>query len=252
MRRLVISASWILAGAAGGSLLFWAFLNTPESTIATLAASLLLVVAMYTVAAVSISGALWTWTGDARAARRPPIATGLLALLPPLALALAGWWVVGRGQGWLAAHAGEISAWFIATLDWSDVRPLVEGVRAAGEALRVLVVPFLGLVWLARVLARGWRPLFDRSVAAHALSPWRLAMVAAVAAATLWAPLYYGVYWRPAGLPPPPPFWIEPAFAVVKFAAIATVGAFGLSVIARLAAPRPAASSGSPSTSSPR
>ena len=227
MRSLAASVAWILGGLAAGAALFWAFLNMPESTIVTLSASLLLVLAMY----AAETGELTAW--------RPPVARTVVALLPALAVVLTGWWLVGRAQDWMAAYSGEISGWFIATLNWADIRPLLTGLFIAGDWLRFLVVPFLALVWLARVLARGWRPIVDRTTVAHALSPWRLALVTAVAALTLWVPMTYATYWRPRGLPPPPPFWIEPAFAIVKFTVMALVAAVGLGVIARLAAPRP-------------
>jgi len=32
---------------------------------------------------------------------------------------LGTWWL--RGDAWVTAHSGEVSAWFIARFDWADV-----------------------------------------------------------------------------------------------------------------------------------
>ena len=233
MRALGVSVAWILTGALIGSGLFWAFLNTPESTVFMLGVSLLLVLLLYATGAIVTSGAIAGWASGWRGRRVANTAlAGIPAALPPVLLALAAWWLIGRGLGWWAAHSGEISAWFIATVNWSDVTPLLNGVRLAGEWLRLVVVPFAALVWLAELLSRGWRPLVNRAAMAHALSPLRLVLVTLLFVTTLWAPITYGAYWMPRGLPPT---WVEPAVAIGKFAAMALVGAAGLSLIVRLA-----------------
>lgn len=234
MRPLLLSVAWTLSGAALGAALFWAFLNTSESTVFTLGVSLILVIAMAVVTGAATTGVMAGWiAGWQQPFVRRAIA-GTPAILPPAILVVVVWWIVGRGLAWLAAHDGEINAWFIATFDWSDVRPLLNGARLALEWARTILVPFAALVWLGHLLGHGWRPLLHRASLVRALSPWRLAAVTAIAAATLWAPLTYGTYWMPRGLPPT---WVEPAVAIVKFSAMAILGAIGISLIARLAAP---------------
>lgn len=228
IRGLIASSVWTLAGATVASALFWAFLNTPESTVFTLALSAVLALAIYAVLAMTVAGAVGGWHDGWRRLPVGPAARGVVACLPAVLLVLAIWWVVGRWLTWLAAHNGEISAWFIATLDWADVQPLLRGVEVASQWLRWVVVPFAALVWLGDALAGTWLP------SRRSASPIRLAAVTAIAAATVWAPLASLVYWKPAGLPPT---WVEPVFAVAKFAAIAGVAAIGWSLIARLAAP---------------
>ena len=209
------------------------FLNTPESTILTLAASLLLVLLMYATTAVTAAGLVlgwargWTWATLRRSL------SGVAAGLLPLALVGAASWLVGLGLAWMEAHAGEIGAWFIATLDWPDVSWLLAGVRYAGDTLRFVIVPFAALVWLAQLVERGARPLVDRATLARAGHPLRWLAAAVVVAVAIWAPARYGLYWRPAGLPPT---WIEPAVAAVKFGVFAVVGATGLALIGALAA----------------
>jgi hypothetical protein len=234
IRALAASTTWVLTGAATFAAFYWGFINTPESTIFMLALSLLLVVGMGVVLGVMWSGALDGWSrGWSRGTLRRAFG-GVPAFVPAAAFVLAVWWLVGRGLGWLDAHSGEIGAWFIASFDWSDVRPLLGGVHYAGDWLRVVVAPFAALVWLGETLSHGWRPPVERTWLRRAFSPTRLVLATIVVGVFIIAPLSYGLYWMPAGLPPT---WVEPAFALAKVAVFALAGAVGLSLIARLAAP---------------
>jgi hypothetical protein len=232
MRGVLIAAAWVLTGAAVCAGLFWALLQTPESTIFTLGASAMLALLIYVVAAVTWGGVLLGWARGWTSLPGRAALAGVGVCLPPLLMAALTWWLVGRGLAWVETHSGEISAWFIATLDWADVTAGLQGVRYLGEWVRAVVVPFLALTWCAELLRRGWRPLLDAEPARHALSPLRLLTATAIAVLTLWAPLYYGLYWMPAGLPPT---WVEPAVAAIKLGAMALVGAVGLALIGRLA-----------------
>ena len=232
IRALASSTAWILTGAAAFAALYWAFINTPESTIFMLALSLLLVIGMAVVLGVTWSGALDGWSrGWSRGTLRRALG-GVPAFVPVALFVLAVWWIVGRGLGWLDAHSGEIGAWFILPFNWSDVRPLLQGAHYIGEWLRMVVAPFAGLVWLGDQLSRGWRPIVDRDCLKRAFSPTRLVLATIVVGLLVIAPLYYGLYWVPASLPPT---WIEPAFAVAKAGVFALAGAIGFSLIARLA-----------------
>ncbi|MEZ5285397.1 MAG: hypothetical protein R2712_11450 [Vicinamibacterales bacterium] len=163
------------------------------------------------------------------------LASGLALFLPPALTAAVVWWIIGAALAWLDRHSGEISAWFIATFDIADVTGLLAAVRYLAEWIRRIVVPFAALVWFAELLRHGWGPWLDRRSLARAFSPTRLIAVTIVAALTLWAPLAYGLYWMPDGLPAS---WVEPAVAALKFGAMALVAAIGLSLIARLAVTR--------------
>ena len=241
MRAFGWSVLWLLGGTALIAGLSWAFLNTPESTMLALLLSALQAIAVYAVRGTTICGALVGWKSNWRRFPLRPALAGVLHTIP-LALMLATvWFVVGAGLSWLSVHSGEISARFIATFDWSDVRPLYNGIAWAGSWVMTVGAPYLALVSLAEALSRGWNEALSRPTLKRALSPIRLALVTAIFAATLWVPISYGLYWMPSGLPPT---WVEPAVAIAKFTAMATVAAIGLSLIMRLA-------SGSPSTSSP-
>lgn len=248
IRGLVLSVTWLLAGAGVAGGLFWTFLNTPESTVFTLAASVVLALLIYVATGAALGIVLGGWSAGWTGNPWRHIGASVRAMALPLMAVLAGWWLVGRCLGWVAAHEGEISAWFIATLDWSDVRPLLNGVRVGGEWIRRVLVPFAALAWLGQLVVLGWRPLLDGATWRRGLSPPRLALATAVAMATIWAPLTYGLYWMPRGLPPT---WVEPAVAVAKFALMALLGAIGLSLIARLAVGVAPEASAPRSTSSP-
>jgi hypothetical protein len=232
MRPLALSTAWMLLGAALFAALFWAFLNTPESTMVMLALSALLVVAMYAVLSVTWSGALIGWQRGWSSGVGLRSAAGVLPFLPA-GLFLAGvWWLVGRALGWIDGHSGELLAWLMVTLGWTDARPLLQAVHYIAEWLRVVVAPFAALAWLGDVLTGGWHPAVASTSLRRAFAPTRLALVTVVAGVFVLAPLYFGIYWVPGGLPPT---WVEPVFAVAKMSVIALVGAIGCSLIARLA-----------------
>lgn len=236
MVRLAIGTTWMLAGGAAFGGAYWAFLNTPESTIFALALSLLLILVMYVVLALTWSGALLVWADGWSGTTARRALDGVPRFVPPLLLMVLGWWLVGLAVEWVAARSGEISAWFIVTFGWSDVEWLIRGAGYVGEWVRRLVVPFAGLVWLGELLSRGWRPLLDRACLARAFSPVRLLLATLIAGVTIQVPVAYGVYWVPKGLPAT---WVEPAFAAVKFGVIFLIGAIGASLIARLARATP-------------
>jgi hypothetical protein len=233
MTTFAATTLWVLAGAAIAAGLSWAFLNTPESTVWTLALSGLFVLALLAAAALTLNAALlswergWSWAVVRRAA------AGVVPFVLCLLLVLASWWLFGRARDWLGARSGEIGAWFIARVDWSDVRPLTGAAQAVCDWMRMVVVPMAALAWLAAALRDGW-PAFVSPVAARrSLAPHRLLAATAVSGACLWAPWTYLTLWVPRGLPPT---WVEPAVAVLKFGAMAALGAVGVSLLTRLAA----------------
>ena len=236
MRALAASTAWVLGGAAAFAALWWAFLNTPESTVFMLGLSLLLVLGMYAVAALTSGSVLLGWERGWSLDTARGAAAGLATFLVPALAAGTAWWLVGAALGWIEQHSREVAAWFITTVNWSDVTWLTRAATYLGEWLRAVVAPFVALAWFGEIVARGGRLWVGRAPVARALSPVRLLAATLIAAVTLWAPLRYGLYWVPPGLPPT---WMEPAVALIKFGLIALVGAVGVSLIARLAAAPP-------------
>lgn len=227
IRQTLAVAAWLAAGGLALLGLYWLLINTPDSSAFMLALSALLVAAMLAVAAVVTNTAVLRYGGHPLRTAVPRAARGiprfLLAAVPVAAAA----WAVRRGDNWVALHAGEISAWFIATLDWTETQPLFDVARYVSVWLRWVVVPVLALAWLARMLGRDGG---SRDVMAPRARPKRLRMlaVATIAFVLLVALPWQLMAWRPGGLPPT---WIEPAMAVVRLSALGFVMAVGAAVM---------------------
>lgn len=225
MRRpLVVSVAWLAAGQALIAALYWTFLHTPESNVWMLGASALLVLLMLMTASLAATGALDAW--------RPPAPIGrsawrglthLPAFLVALAAGAAIWWLAARGDAWVAARSGEISAWFIATFDREDASMFFGGVQALVFWVQWVVAPVAALGVLAAILGGGPAALVRAPWVRRAFAPRRLAL------ATLWVVVLVALPlqllgWRMSGLPPT---WVEPAVVGARLILVgltATVG----------------------------
>ena len=117
-----------------------------------------------------------------------------------------------RGDAWVTAHSGEISAWFIAKLGWADISCALPH-RVVGEPMAPLgrvpsrgAVPALGPA--QRGVARRWRCGLDQARLVVANAPARDASRSCVLLALPWQL----TAWRPAL----PPTWVEPAVAELR------------------------------------
>lgn len=232
MRTLLATTLVVLAGAVASASIYWGFLNTPESTVWMLGASAVLLVAAVLVAAITIGTVLLAWESGGLSRRVIVDAIRRLpACIPPALLVAAVWWLVLRGESWVATYSGQISAWFIARFNWSDVGWLFRTVAWAGLWLRWVVAPFVALVWWRAILVRGWRP--TRALFAESLHPVRLLAATAVVAALVWLPWTQVAPWRPRGLAPGT---MELVFVGVKLGLVAALSALGWSLVARTVA----------------
>jgi len=223
MRRLAEVTAWILAWGVLTGATYWAFINTPESTIWALALSAVLAIVSLALLAITVTGAIAAWSsGLSRDTLRRAIAR-MPAIVPAVLIVVLAWWLVGRMHGWVAAHSGEISAWFIARLGRSDISALYTALDWAVWWVRWLLVPMIALSVAAGAVGRGVAPL-RLAMATN----WFLLLVA--------APWAYLAPWRPAGLPPTS---VEPVFIGVKLAATALLMATGFALITREAARAP-------------
>lgn len=237
MMRLFGVTSWILIGGAlaGGG--YWGFLNTPESSVGSLLLSAVLAIVALSLVAITLNGAILAWDrGWSRGVIRGA-ATGAPAILPALAMLLAIWWIVGRATGWVEAHSGEISAWFIARLGRENITPLFTTVTWVGRWLRWVLAPLLALSLMAAISSAGWSAAFRATWLRRALSPVRLGLSTLWFAVLVAAPWIYLAPWRPRGLPATT---TEMIFIAAKLLVTAVLMATGAALMVREVA-RPAA-----------
>ena len=232
--RLVV---WLGLGITIGLALYWTFLTTPESNLAVLALSGLLAIALVVVSGVTVNGAvLATRRGALTRATLGDALRGMPSFVLALVPAAVLWWVAAGAAAWAEAHAGEISAWFIATFGWADVTWLFPASAWALAWVRWIVGPVLSLSLLAALLGHGASGLAPARWCAPVWH-WRVLGLATTWALLLVALPWQAAVWRPIGVPPT---WIEPALAAARLAAVALVMTVGLVLVIRAAVTRPA------------
>jgi hypothetical protein len=225
IRRTLVIAVWLAVGAALLGGLYWLFLNTPESNALTLTASALLVMLIVATAAIVANVAvLLALGGTVLSSLRPATRYGgwFLAVAFPASAIV---WAITLGESWTAQRSGEISAWFIAQVGWSDITPFFTAERYISVWLRWVLVPVASTALLASRLApadgarRRWLA---------GIWHWRTLAIATLAFVMLVALPWRAAFWRTAGLPPT---WIEPAVAVIRLTIVTMLIAIGFAVM---------------------
>lgn len=245
--RVALIAAWLIVGQVVASGLYWVLLNTPESNATMLIASAGLVVLIAFVAGVTLGAAILTSaaTSIGRAVLGSPWL--VVALVPALVL----WWLASGAEAWMAAHSGEIAAWFIATLGWADVSLLMRGLGYISAWIRWVVGPLLAIALFASLLFRGRVALRDPSWIVRALRPSAVLVSTLAYVLLIVLPLQF-VYWRPPGLPAT---WIEPTTAALRLGLIALAATIGWAIMIAMVADRrpvePPQTSGPPLPSNP-
>lgn len=241
--KLLLGTVTLLIGASLTGGIYWAFLNTPESTIFTLAASVLLFAAAFAVSAITLNLAIEVVThGFSSAGMRRAIGA-IPAALPAGLILLAFWWISTAVEDSVTIRSGQISALFIARLGWADVSWLFNGIHYLAVWMRWVLGAALAVSLMAGVLARGWAAVGQREWIRRALRP-RALLIATVAFVTLYAvPWLYLVPWRPRGLPASS---AELIFIGAKLAFTAILFAIGGAILVREASRVPAAPQAQP------
>jgi hypothetical protein len=227
-RRFLSTVVWLAVGHAALGVVFWVFLQVPESNVLMLAASLLLVMAM-----IVVLGCVEAF-GVARAQSEKELleAAGLAGRRAPLVvLPLAGFaiifWLTGVAGNWLTVRTGEIDAWIIATTGWTRTA----GLHAALGWLLAFVCFGIGIslaVSLFAALVVDGPQAAGRTAWLRRGFGWRQLVVTALAVLVgIWLP-WKAVYWRPTSLPPT---WVEPAFAAAKLAVLFLVANVAWTVV---------------------
>ena len=222
----------LLGGAAATAAIYWAFLNTSDSTIWTLALSAVLLLAASLIGALAIGTVLLAWHSGGVSR---PVVVGAIRRLPsfvlPVPFVLGAWWLVLRGDAWVAAHSGEISAWFIGRFGWSDVSWLFRTIEWISQWLRWVVAPFIGLVWWRSIMVRGWKP--TGALVRESVHPAGVLAATVTVAVLVWAPWTQLAPGHPRGVTPGT---TELVFAGAKLGIVAVLSAVGWSLVARAAA----------------
>jgi len=226
--RLVVATIWLLAGAAITAGVYWAFLNTPESTVWALLLSAVLSAAALALVGLTVNGAIDIWingpsaTGVKRAVRHIP------AVVPAALVVWLFWWIAGGIDTRVALRSGEINAWFIARFGWDDMSALFTAIRYFTTWLRWVVGPVLALSLLTGIAAAGWSAMGRATWIGRALRPRTLLVATLWFVALVLLPWIYLVPWRPGWVPPTS---VEFTFIVVKLSVAAVLIAIGVALI---------------------
>jgi hypothetical protein len=228
--RLALAALWILICGALSAGVYWAFLNTPESTVWTLIASAILFGVCAALVGATITGAIVLWTDGITRSSVVRALRSLPSIVPAAAIVATLWWLSARGDTWVALRSSQISAWFIAQLGWADVSWLFAAIRYAGLWIRWILAAVLAISLMGGVTAIGARALTQLTWLRRALRP-RALLLATVWFVTFVAiPWVYVVPWRPGALPATS---VELAFIIVKLSISAILLAIGAALLIR-------------------
>jgi hypothetical protein len=221
-------ATILAIGFALCAALYWTFLNTPESNVATLTASALLIIAIVAAAGLTVNTTVLVARGTALRAALVGALRGLGWFVVASVPLVFAWAAIARVDAWTTAHQGEINAWFITQFGWADVSWLFRVETWASRWLRFAVLPAFALSLLAALLTHeGARRMVWPRRAAH----WRTVVIVTAVFVLLWALPWQLTGWRPQL----PPTWLEPAAAAARLAVVfllLVAGAAGVILVA--------------------
>ena len=225
--RFLVAVLWVLIGCAFNGGVYWLFLNTPESTVWTLAASGILALVIVVLDGLTITGATsilangLSRTAIGRALRAIP------SIVPASLTVLVIWWLTLRGEDWVTLRQGQINAWFIARFGWADVTWIYRAVHYLGMWLRWVVAFMLAVSLVAGWISVGVRAMAQFAWVRRALRPRALLLGSLYFVVLIALPWKYLVPWRPAGLPPTSAEFVfiaaKLSFAAMLFAVAVTL-----------------------------
>jgi hypothetical protein len=227
IHRVLEIAAWLGVTSLAAAGLYWAFLNTPESRVLTLLASIILAGFLIILTAIVGNAVLLLAVGESRAVS---IGRGMRRahwFVIAAAVLLAAVWAITRGDNWIAQYSGEISAWFIATFNWSNVTPLFRVETYVSRWLRWVVLPAAMLTAVASILLNGARALAS-TLWIRAAWRWQTLAIATSAFVLLMDLPWRLATWQPVNLPPT---WIQPALAGFRLLVVAVAMVLGAAIV---------------------
>lgn len=225
--RLIAIAGWLAAGHMALAGLYWLLLSTPESNVATLAASALTVVVMALLFGCVEAVGLLGWQPDAgpRGMARRAVGKAPGVWLGG-AIFVAVWFLANHTHAHWNQRSGEIDAWLMAQFGWANTENLHRGF-----GWLLALVRFLGLsiaiALASTVAAAGFGALRSARWIREAFSPRRLLVLAGILLVFVWLP-WRAVDWRPRWLSPN---WQETAFVAAKLGAIYVLANIGWALV---------------------
>ena len=218
----------LLVGGALTAAVYWAFLNTPESTVWALTLSAVLAVLALALLSLTVNAAIVAWSDGYSLAGFRRLLPRVASIVPAAIVALLFWWIAGRIDTWVALRTGEINAWFIARFGLDDVSWLFTAVRYTTAWLRWVIGGVLAVSLMAGVAHVGWRAIVMPAWVGRSLRPRALLLATVWFVALVVVPWVYLVPWRPVWLPPT---GAEMTFIVTKLSAAAILIAAGAALM---------------------
>ena len=241
--RIATGAGW-LAGAHALILgLFWLLLRVPESNLLMLAASAVLAATIVVASGCVETVALLALRGGpfGRQLLRRGVG-GVLPFVASLAVFALVWFATVRFDGWWASARGEIDAWLVARLGWTDASWLHAAVGWAAAFVRWVLGLSLALALFAALVREepagearaqdgGMSVGLARRWMRAAVSPRALLGLLALIVVFAWLP-WQAAYWRPSWVSPS---WAEVLFVATKLGALYLLATIGWTLALMLA-----------------
>ena len=223
MRRSFAIVPWLALGSALAGATYWAFLNTPDSNAIMLALSVILLVVSVVIIGVTMNMAVLVAHGVAAGAALKVAPRGLGFFVIAAVPVVAGWWVVGRADAFIAEGSGEMNAWIIARGGPADISLLLTAGAWISRWLRWVILPMASVSLLAALLVR--TPARPRSL--RRVWHWRPLVIGTLAFVLLLVLPWQLATWRPTL----PPSWVEPAVVALRLGLVFLLGTTGAAVM---------------------
>lgn len=232
-RHITVSASLAIGHAALFGL-FWLLLQVPESNVAMLLLSAVLVGLLVTLGAWVEGAGLLAWRPGVEARQIPKqAALAMPAVLIGAIVFWLFWWISGSAMSSWTMHRGEIDAWVMLRFGWTRTAPLHTTASWIATFVRYGLGLSFALAATGGVIASGARGIIAPAWLERAVSPIRLVCLTSTLLLFFYLP-WRVVNWRPSSLAAN---WQELGFVAVKLGLIYVIANVGWSFVLRIGKP---------------